>query len=48
MKRHKHSILAVLAALLWGSLSATPYRPVWEIGRKDGSAAEFALYDDAY
>lgn len=39
MKRHKHSILAVLAALLWGSLSATPYRPVWEIGRKDGSAA---------
>ena len=48
MKRHKHSILAVLAALLWGSLSATPYRPVWEIGRKDGSAAEFALYDGAY
>lgn len=48
MKRHKHSILAVLAALLWGSLSATPYRPVWEIGRKDGSAAEFALYNGAY
>lgn len=48
MKRHKHSILAVLAALLWGSLSTTPYRPVWEIGRKDGSAAEFALYDGAY
>ncbi len=24
------------------------YRPVWEIGRKDGSAAEFALYDGAY
>ena len=37
-----------MAALLWGSLSATPYRPVWEIGRKDGSAAEFALYDGAY
>lgn len=31
-----------------GQPVGNPYRPVWEIGRKDGSAAEFALYDGAY
>lgn len=35
--------------MIWAGLRAGSYQhPVWEIGRKDGSAAEFALYDGSY
>lgn len=49
MKKTRILILTILAALTCTGLRAGTYRhPVWEIGRKDGSAAEFALYDGAY
>lgn len=49
MKNLKFAALTFVLLAAWSGLRAGTCRhSVWEIGRKDGSAAEFALWDGSY
>lgn len=49
MINRKITVLSILLSMIWMGLMAHPYSvEVWQIGKADGSSAEFALSDGNY
>lgn len=49
MKNYRLTILTTIMTLICTGLNAGTYRfPVWQIGNRDASASEFAIYGDRY